>query len=90
MRMLTSSDDRPSRIGAGKQVLHGSAGISGAASPRGVRSGSASRRVTVYLGAYDTARDRDTEATDDVRTWVRPRYASFIRTSWSVGGGLAR
>jgi hypothetical protein len=33
-------------------------------------------RVMVYLGAYNTARDRDTDATDDVRAWVQPRSAS--------------
>ena len=30
-------------------------------------------RVTVYLGAYNTATDRDTDADDDVRAWIQPR-----------------
>jgi hypothetical protein len=29
-------------------------------------------RIGVYLGAYDTVEDHDTEATDTVRVWLRP------------------
>ena len=29
-------------------------------------------RVVVYLGAYNTERDVDTDADDDVRAWLRP------------------